>query len=134
MKSYMYTIFGKVSARFGLFAFSTLHGISSLAPGLLKSSLIQALNKISFAMISFYKKNISPHKKGKCAHSIVYSNESCSDYVKNILLTHNTRIAIPLINKRFSACREASLHMKANSALYGNDDVGNVVIDCFSCS
>jgi len=64
-------------------------------------------------LISFYQKQISPHKGFACAHRVLHWDESCSQYIKRVILERGLQSAIPLIQERFEDCRVANEILKA---------------------
>lgn len=59
-------------------------------------------------LITFYQKRLSPYKGFSCAHRVLHRGESCSQYIKRIILEHGLLRARPLIRQRFRACKAAN--------------------------
>jgi putative component of membrane protein insertase Oxa1/YidC/SpoIIIJ protein YidD len=64
------------------------------------------------ALITTYQKKISPKKGFSCAHRVLHRSESCSQYIKRIILEQGLIRAIPLSRQRFQACKAASQVLK----------------------
>jgi putative component of membrane protein insertase Oxa1/YidC/SpoIIIJ protein YidD len=64
--------------------------------------------QISVAAITQYQKHISPHKGFSCAHRILYGGESCSQYIKRVIVQEGLRGAIVKSRIRFQACSQAN--------------------------
>lgn len=65
-------------------------------------------------LIAVYQKQISPHKGFSCAHRVLQGGESCSQYIKQAILTHGLADALPLIRQRFQDCKVANQTLLAS--------------------
>lgn len=69
--------------------------------------------KTAAFLISGYQKYLSPRKGYSCAHRVLYSGESCSQYVKRTILEQGLINAVYLSRQRFTACKSAHLILTA---------------------
>jgi putative component of membrane protein insertase Oxa1/YidC/SpoIIIJ protein YidD len=60
------------------------------------------------ACITGYQKYLSPHKGFVCAHRILYQQESCSQYIKNMVKREGIFVAFKKSHPRFQACKQAN--------------------------
>jgi len=65
------------------------------------------------ALITSYQKHISPKKGFSCAHRVLHGGESCSQYIKRLILKHGLIRAIPLSRQRLQACKAANQVLRA---------------------
>lgn len=72
------------------------------------------MRKFAFASITGYQKYISPYKGFACAHRLLYGGESCSQYVKRMMVEKNLRVAIQASKQRFRACKKANRIIRAS--------------------
>lgn len=72
----------------------------------------------STRLITFYQRQISPHKGFSCAYRILHRGESCSQYVKRVIQTEGLLPALPLIRERFRACKQASQVLRTRNHLW----------------
>jgi putative component of membrane protein insertase Oxa1/YidC/SpoIIIJ protein YidD len=64
--------------------------------------------QISVAAITRYQRHISPHKGFSCAHRVLYGGESCSQYIKRVIVKEGLNAAFVKYRERFSACKQAN--------------------------
>lgn len=64
--------------------------------------------------ITLYQRHVSPHKGFSCPHRIRHGGQSCSGYVKGLILDSGVRAALPDIRARFDQCREARISLQAS--------------------
>ncbi|MEC4804377.1 MAG: membrane protein insertion efficiency factor YidD [Jaaginema sp. PMC 1079.18] len=64
-------------------------------------------------LITFYQKYISPYKGFACAHRVLYKKDSCSQYVKTLLIEQDLQSAIALSHQRFRDCKKARLILQS---------------------
>lgn len=67
--------------------------------------------------INFYQRYLSPHKGFACAHRVLHHGESCSQYVKRVVVERGWGEAVPLIRDRFRACKAAKYELQQRQAL-----------------
>jgi putative component of membrane protein insertase Oxa1/YidC/SpoIIIJ protein YidD len=91
-----------------------------------------SVNKIeSFASqaaldsLNSYQKYLSPHKGFSCPHRLLYGSESCSDYVKGILMQQDLRTAIQMASQSFKSCKAAAQTLQTQKA-----EGGCIIIPC----
>ena len=78
-------------------------------------TLEQMTKQTGVVLIRGYQKYLSPHKGFSCAHRVLYGGESCSQYVKNILIEQDLQSALSLSRQRFSACKTAKIILHAET-------------------
>jgi putative component of membrane protein insertase Oxa1/YidC/SpoIIIJ protein YidD len=88
------------------------------------NSIDSIATQAAIASINVYRAHISPRKGFSCPHGILYGDESCSDYVKRILIEQNFSAAIQLAPQRFKACKAAAQTLKSQA------QGGCIVIPC----
>jgi putative component of membrane protein insertase Oxa1/YidC/SpoIIIJ protein YidD len=76
----------------------------------------------AIASLNLYQQHLSPRKGFSCPHRLLHGKDSCSDYVKQILLTQDLGAALRLAPTRFKDCKAAA------QALQGSG--GCIVIPC----
>jgi putative component of membrane protein insertase Oxa1/YidC/SpoIIIJ protein YidD len=64
------------------------------------------------SLINIYQRYISPRKGFSCAHRILHQGESCSQYTKQIILSHGPKDGLGLIRQRFRDCKAAHLTLR----------------------
>lgn len=79
----------------------------------------------AMAFLGAYQKHLSPRKGFSCPHRLLHEGESCSDYVKNIMLNQDLKTTIKMASERFKACKMAAQTLKAPSS-----EGGCIVIPC----
>ncbi|MGA7934581.1 MAG: membrane protein insertion efficiency factor YidD [Kovacikia sp.] len=77
----------------------------------------------AIASINLYQAYLSPHKGFRCPHRLVHGDESCSTYVKQVLINQDLRTALQLAPQRFQACKVAAQTLQQTSG-------GCIVIPC----
>lgn len=70
------------------------------------------------ALITSYQKHISPKKGFSCAHRVLHGGESCSQYIKRIILKQGLLGAIPLSRQRLQACKAANQVLSARRKIW----------------
>lgn len=78
-------------------------------------TLEQMTKQTGVVLIRSYQKYLSPHKGFSCAHRVLYGGDSCSQYVKNMLIEQDLRSAISVSRQRFSACKTAKIILRAET-------------------
>jgi putative component of membrane protein insertase Oxa1/YidC/SpoIIIJ protein YidD len=63
--------------------------------------------------IAGYQKHLSPRKGFSCAHRVLHGGESCSQYVKRVILEQGLWAAIPATRSRFAECKVANQVLQA---------------------
>lgn len=71
--------------------------------------------QVSAAAITGYQKHISPHKGFACAHRILYSGESCSQYIKRVVAKEGLKAAFVNSRERFQACKQAKQILRSQT-------------------
>jgi len=66
-------------------------------------------------LIRGYQKYLSPHKGFCCSHRVLYGGDSCSQYVKNLLIEQDLKSAISLSRQRFRNCKTAKIILRAET-------------------
>lgn len=66
------------------------------------------MKSIAIAAIKFYQKKISPHKGYSCAHRVYHGGDSCSQYVKNQIVSRGTWRGIGSLWNRSFECKAAA--------------------------
>ncbi|MBW4583422.1 MAG: membrane protein insertion efficiency factor YidD [Tildeniella nuda ZEHNDER 1965/U140] len=79
----------------------------------------------AIASLNAYQKHLSPRKGFSCPHRLLYGNESCSDYTKQVLINQDLRAALKLVPSRFQACKVAAQTLQRQQA-----SSGCIVIPC----
>ncbi|MEH2291546.1 membrane protein insertion efficiency factor YidD [Nostoc sp.] len=80
-------------------------------------SLLDSFTRqVSAAAITGYQKHISPHKGFACAHRILYSGESCSQYIKRVVAQEGLKVAFVNSRERFQACKQANQILRCFAA------------------
>ena len=91
------------------------------------SPSVEALTRRTMTgSIHLYQQHLSPRKGFSCPHRLLYSESSCSDYVKDalLLLTSDLKSAIQSSVKRFRSCSAAAQELGLKN------QGGCVVIPC----
>lgn len=68
----------------------------------------------AIAGIRAYRHHLSPRKGFACPHRVLYQQESCSDYVQQLLEQHSLLAAVRMAPQRFQACHQAALALQAS--------------------
>ena len=86
---------------------------------LMQSTPLDRLSRqTASALITSYQKNISPKKGFSCAHRVLHGGESCSQYIKRIILKQGLLGAIPLSRQRLQACKAANQVLRARRKIW----------------
>ncbi len=64
--------------------------------------------------ITLYQRYVSPHKGFSCPHRILHGGQSCSGYVKVLILSSGVRAVLPDIRAHFDQCREVRISLQAS--------------------
>lgn len=89
------------------------------------STIESFASRAAIASLNSYQKYFSPRKGFSCPHRLLYGSESCSDYVKGILMNQDLKTAIQMAPQRFKACKIAAQNLKSLKA-----EGGCIVIPC----
>lgn len=81
-------------------------------PFRLLSPLDSSLRSVTIAIIGVYQRHLSPKKGYSCAHRIVHSGDSCSEYLKNVLADKSLFESTLLARQRFRECNIAYIYSK----------------------
>jgi putative component of membrane protein insertase Oxa1/YidC/SpoIIIJ protein YidD len=65
--------------------------------------------------ITAYQKYISPRKGFSCSHRRLHGGESCSNYIKRILIEQNLAEVLKLSLQRFKDCTQAGKTLAASN-------------------
>ena len=71
------------------------------------------VRRAAASAIAGYQKHLSPHKGFSCAHRLLHRGESCSQYVKQVILEQGLWAAIPAVRSRFAECKVANQVLQA---------------------
>lgn len=88
---------------------------------LVSESLTQ---QIAIEAINVYQRYISPYKGFSCPHRMLHGGDSCSKYVKKLLMQQSLSEAIEGSARRFQDCAKASKSLRAQNSS------GCIVIPC----
>nr|WP_315791931.1 membrane protein insertion efficiency factor YidD [Fischerella sp. JS2] len=88
------------------------------------STIETFVTQAAIASLNTYQKHLSPRKGFSCPHRLLYGGESCSDYVKRLLINQNLLTAIQMAPQRFKACK-LSAQIQSQRA-----EGGCIVIPC----
>jgi Uncharacterized conserved protein len=87
-------------------------------PSMQSTPLDRLSRQTASALINSYQKHISPKKGFSCAHRVLHGGESCSQYIKRIILKQGLLGAIPLSRQRLQACKAANQVLKARRKIW----------------
>lgn len=91
----------------------------------MQSIVFQSLSReIATQAIDLYQHNISPYKGFNCAHRMLHKGDSCSEYVKKLIIEQSLILAIEGSIQRFRDCAEASQKLQHQSSS------GCIVVPC----
>ena len=62
---------------------------------------------ITVIAIDWYQEYLSPRKGFYCAHRVLHGNNSCSEWIKRLIIRVGIFRAIPLAIRRFRSCSDA---------------------------
>jgi putative component of membrane protein insertase Oxa1/YidC/SpoIIIJ protein YidD len=74
--------------------------------------------------IQLYQRHLSPRKGYSCPHRMLYSEDSCSDHVKNLFIRQDLTSAVQMSVQRFRSCALAAQKLQLQS------QGGCIVIPC----
>jgi putative component of membrane protein insertase Oxa1/YidC/SpoIIIJ protein YidD len=77
------------------------------------NSIYSIVNGTAITAIGAYQKYISPKKGFSCAHRLLYGGESCSQYIKRMVVEHGLKSSIPIARLRFAECKVANVILRA---------------------
>jgi putative component of membrane protein insertase Oxa1/YidC/SpoIIIJ protein YidD len=83
------------------------------------------VTQAAIASLNTYQKHLSPRKGFSCPHRLLYGGESCSDYVKRLLMNQNLLTTIQMSPQRFKACKISAQTLQSQRA-----EGGCIVIPC----
>ena len=64
------------------------------------------------SLIDFYRRHLSPYKGFQCAHRIYHGDCSCSQAVREIVITHGLFSGLQQIRQRFRDCNDAAIKIR----------------------
>jgi len=101
---------------------------------MLQNSSFDAIARsIAVSSIDTYTR-ISPRKGYSCPHRLLHGGESCSKYVKNLLLEQSLVSAVKLSYERFTACTSASNSIRAIREIGSRKMIPEIAIPgCIPC-
>ncbi|AFY35472.1 membrane protein insertion efficiency factor YidD [Calothrix sp. PCC 7507] len=88
-------------------------------------SVTTIATQAAIASLNVYQQHLSPYKGFSCPHRLLNGGESCSDYVKRVLINQNLQTAIQMAPQRFRACKLAAQTLQSQRA-----EGGCIVIPC----
>lgn len=80
----------------------------------------------AIAALNLYQQHLSPRKGFSCPHRLLYGNDSCAAYMKQMLIKQDLRTALRLAPQRFQACNIAAQTLQRQQVSSG----GCIVIPC----
>jgi putative component of membrane protein insertase Oxa1/YidC/SpoIIIJ protein YidD len=86
------------------------------------------VSRLAAGLISLYQRHVSPRKGFRCAHRVLHRGESCSQYIRRIVLERGIAAAAGAARERFRDCREARNVLRAaqsDGADDSTDDEGS---------
>ncbi|PSB43559.1 hypothetical protein C7B80_23745 [Cyanosarcina cf. burmensis CCALA 770] len=86
---------------------------------MLTSQWDAAARTVALNLIEFYQRSVSPRKGFDCSHRILYGSQSCSAYVKHLLVRQSLLSAMKLSTQRFQACSRARQILKSQKTSAG---------------
>ncbi|MBE9169832.1 membrane protein insertion efficiency factor YidD [Pleurocapsales cyanobacterium LEGE 06147] len=89
------------------------------------STMESFASRVALVSLNSYQKHLSPRKGFSCPHRLLYGSESCSDYVKDILINHDLKTAIQMAPQRFKSCKIAAQTLQTQKG-----GGGCIVIPC----
>ncbi|NJP09090.1 MAG: membrane protein insertion efficiency factor YidD [Leptolyngbyaceae cyanobacterium RU_5_1] len=81
--------------------------------------------QLAIASINTYQKHLSPRKGFSCPHRLLHGGESCSEYVKHMLINQDLQTVLQTATQRFRACNVAAQNLR-NQKQSG----GCIIIPC----
>ncbi|BAY89484.1 MULTISPECIES: membrane protein insertion efficiency factor YidD [unclassified Tolypothrix] len=88
------------------------------------STMETLATQAAIASLNIYQKHLSPRKGFSCPHRLLYGSESCSDYVKHILINQDLMTAIKTAPQRFQSCKIAAKTLQTKA------EGGCIVVPC----
>ncbi len=73
---------------------------------------MKALDKVSLAIIAFYRANLSAYKGFRCAHGVKFGGDSCSDAILKIIQRRGLLSGYADIKQQFARCSNAHAHLQ----------------------
>lgn len=90
-----------------------------LAQPMTASTFESFATQAAIASLNVYRAHVSPRKGFSCPHRLLHGQQSCSDYVRGILVEQNLSAAIRMAPAQFRACKAAAQTLKSQSAQGG---------------
>ncbi|MBF2073997.1 MAG: membrane protein insertion efficiency factor YidD [Synechococcales cyanobacterium C42_A2020_086] len=84
--------------------------------------------RMALTAVGTYQTHLSPHKGFSCPYRLLHGGESCSEYVKQVLMNQDLMTAIKLAPQRFRDCKAAAQMLQ--QTLRSNAQGGCIVIPC----
>jgi putative component of membrane protein insertase Oxa1/YidC/SpoIIIJ protein YidD len=93
---------------------------------LMTASTVESFaTQAAIASLNLYQKHLSPRKGFGCPHRLLYGSESCSVYVKQMLISQDLKTALHHAPQRFQVCRIAAQTLQRQQS-----SGGCIVIPC----
>ncbi len=96
-------------------------------------TIIEYPRNFILVSIEWYQVYLSPRKGFCCAHRVLHGTDSCSEWIKRLVLRVGVIRAVPLSIRRFRSCNEAyeilSQNYSKNKAIQ-NDNEEKEFEDC----
>lgn len=73
------------------------------------------LRRTAASAISFYQHRISPFKGFSCAHRVLHGGDSCSQFVKDLVVEIGPYAAVAPARVRLASCRGANEALQAEA-------------------
>ncbi|WP_299146157.1 membrane protein insertion efficiency factor YidD [uncultured Tateyamaria sp.] len=70
------------------------------------------LSRAALSGIWAYQRFVSPRKGFSCAYRVAHGGTGCSGFAKAHIRDHGLLAALPVIRRRFAACKAAALHLR----------------------
>lgn len=92
------------------------------------------MKRLVVTLIVFYQSYLSPKKGFCCAHRQLHGGHSCSEAIKQIVLSQGVLGGVRDISARFKACRNAAvkLHERVGTPMRADIDCG--LSGCIGCA
>jgi putative component of membrane protein insertase Oxa1/YidC/SpoIIIJ protein YidD len=87
-------------------------------------SLDTLTRQTAIQSIQLYQRHLSPRKGYSCPHRVLYQENSCSDYVKSLLMKQDLTSTVQMSMQRFRSCALAAQKLKLQN------QGGCIVIPC----
>jgi putative component of membrane protein insertase Oxa1/YidC/SpoIIIJ protein YidD len=72
------------------------------------ASRVGPLEYLAAYLIRLYQRHLSPRKGFSCPHRLLHGGLSCSEYGRQMVLSHGVQSAYRLIRQRLDECRSAA--------------------------